>query len=149
MKPWKQEILDLYESIKTKKITFVEAGKKYWVSDNAVRKWFKTEWLDKIKIEKPSWVFNCSHCWKSFIKREWGWLSNNKDKNYNNYCSVECRKAAQSQRWIKWRLTKEWFEELKSSWMSIRSIAKQFWCSHTSLLDNFSSDRIEKKVKYK
>ena len=63
-KPNATKVLELYKEIENG-LSYVEAWARYYVSDNAVRKWFKTAWLPLIKKKVIGLLpFTCSQCAK-------------------------------------------------------------------------------------
>lgn len=135
-KPNKDIIEQLYISIKICETNFVKVWKEYWVSDNAVRKWFKTAWYEPITKKIETWSIRCTYCSKPYVRREWGWIQDNKKKHFNNYCSRPCADRAKSEKGIKGRLSQEEYTELRES-NSIRAIGRMYNVSHKTLIQNF------------
>jgi len=136
-KPSLEKLKELYENIKNKKTSYVQVWREYWVSDNAIRKWFKTAWFELIKKNKPSVVVTCHYCGKEY-KQEYNVLEQNKKNKQHNYCSTFCRDEAQKERGIQGRLSQREFENLYfERKMSIRAIARRFNVAHTQIMKHY------------
>jgi len=97
MKPTNEQIIILHKQIKNWLQTYKGVGTICGVSDNAVRKRFKTLKLEKItkQIEGKFFVI-CSQCWIEFEK-EYNQIYKNKNRTDGkliekdrHFCSMKC-----------------------------------------------------------
>lgn len=78
---------ELFEEICDKRNSYRKIGKVYGVSDNAVRKRFKTEGWELPKLKKWRCEYECDYCGSRFeddISRR------NDSRHWVQYCNKEC-----------------------------------------------------------
>ena len=131
-KPTKEELEMLI-----KEMSWTDLGKKFHVSDNAVKKWVKQygiEFRTRPYIKNANKVdCPCSQCGKDFYTTHY---------KKQKYCSIRCKNLAQRKTV---RPSKEELELLLKE-NSLRKIAKKFGVSHHDIIRWATDYEIDKKV---
>lgn len=131
-KPTKSEL----ERLVLSGMTFLALGKKYKVSDNAVRKWCRSYGIEIPKVKHESFECICSNCSKKFIAQH-----NRKVRSDFLYCSPHCQKENQRKKGKLSNLSQEMYFELKRQGNSVRSIARRYGVNHTTLIRKYKKNR--------
>lgn len=85
-RPNRRELITHYLNVISKKESYEWIGRVYWVSWNAVRKWFKTHWLDMVKLQWKSMSFDCCQCWSEVVREP-----NQFSKTGKYFCNNRCK----------------------------------------------------------
>lgn len=85
-----EHIKELYQEIVDWYSTYKSIWDSLGVSDNAVRKRFKTEGWELPQKNRPQIEFECDHCGKKFM-REYNTL--NDSRHGFHYCNKQCKDA--------------------------------------------------------
>lgn len=106
----------------------------YSVSGNAVKKWLIVDWIPLEKIRE----------WVEIVKCELTWELIKRDKNQVDKFQLHFKNKISLNQWQKQNgkladLTKEKYEEMKKT-KSIRKIAEELGCHHTTLIKKFSKE---------
>lgn len=131
--PGRPPAKELLEALKNGE-SFVSLGRKYGVSDNAVRKWVRADGLEVPKVKMPSAEIECSsiNCSK-IVKKE----ANRINRAKQNFCSKDCRDDYVRANGPLAGVTKGEIEGMLASGMSLRAVARHFGVNHSTISKRF------------
>lgn len=113
---------------------FCSIGRKYGVSDNAVRKWMRRDDMKPPTKNKPSRIISCDYCGKNSMKQH-----NRLEAVNKSFCNRQCFHEYQRKTSKIADLGVGKFKDLRNKGMSYRDIGKMYDIDHMCVLRKFKN----------